>query len=487
MNLTIDDKNQNINEIFGDDDDDDDDDNNDNNNDKIKGNDHENIDSNESGKGLRDDVSVDSTIQIVDSKKKLKTDYLTYYAKTHNSNFYIVLTIEDTDRFNSIIENIFNNNQSRFSIISEITESFKLEFMQFKIIIQYLPNKYSLVKPDGLCGVRAIYMNYKFVQRKSIYPPPTDVDLTNEDEYYDFFNWLKSKYEIAIKFQTDFKKFLHDHRAIKDWTDPEFLQGINRLPCQHLYDVFNVEYFEKSPLNFKKIHPYKSSWNYDTLLKFIDWYERLNAFVIAERSYDQVKKLRKHDKFVDDKLWYSSEYNRYLLGNDDYNILTFSKQMAFDINLSYDYILLMEEIQERRDLCIFTDDALNLKLVNLSYNDIYNMLFHVSGHHKFGVVHIHDHFFPVDLPNDLHTVNELMNEIAKKIVNDYCLKTNLNDTAIINSDTMINVIQKFNTALPKYKIEMNKKTVLIEKQKKQIEKLKHEVTELKQKLKNKKK
>ncbi len=69
MNLTIDDKNQNINEIFGDDDDDDDDDNNDNNNDKIKGNDHENIDSNESGKGLRDDVSVDSTIQIVDSKK----------------------------------------------------------------------------------------------------------------------------------------------------------------------------------------------------------------------------------------------------------------------------------------------------------------------------------------------------------------------------------------------------------------------------------
>jgi hypothetical protein len=51
---------------------------------------------------------------------------------------------------------------------------------------------------------------------------------------------------------------------------------------------------------------------------------------------------------------------------------------------------------------------------------------------------------------------QLINEIAKKIVNDYCVK-NDNHRKHIHSDTMINVMKTYNNTLPKYKKDIKKK------------------------------
>ena len=138
--LTIDDRcdqSKNLTEIFGDDHDDDDDD-----------------------KGDVASVSSDK-VTIVDSNKKEKSNGIIFYAKD-NSDLYIILTIQDPHKYNTILEEIFNNSDSMYDIINKITESFKdIELIQFKVILTHNKRNYNKVKPDGLCGVRAIYMNHK--------------------------------------------------------------------------------------------------------------------------------------------------------------------------------------------------------------------------------------------------------------------------------------------------------------------------------------
>jgi hypothetical protein len=102
---------------------------------------------------------------------------------------------------------------------------------------------------------------------------------------------------------------------------------------------------------------------------------------------------------------------------DDYDIISFSGQTEFENNLSSDYLVLLDEIHYRKDLCIFTDNVYDLKLVSLSYKEMLEMFF--NNIPKFGVLNDRNHFYPINLPNDITTFNNIIQEISnyKKIIN----------------------------------------------------------------------
>ncbi len=86
-----------------------------------------------------------------------------------------------------------------------------------------------MIKPDGLCGLRVIFMYKKFIQctEKQEYPllKDCDVDLTIENNYNEFFNWIKSKYDVAVKVMEDLRQF-----CIINKIEPHFASGHANLP-----------------------------------------------------------------------------------------------------------------------------------------------------------------------------------------------------------------------------------------------------------------
>jgi hypothetical protein len=229
-------------------------------------------------------------------------------------------------------------------------------------------------------------------------------------------------------------------------------------------------------------HPFKKyQWNYTSLLSFIEWYKNFINYVLNNRTYAIVRKQKVKEQFLPFEHWFNADYTRYLCSHENFDILNFTYEMLFenvDETINSDYIMLNEETQIRNDLCIFMDSVYNTKMLNLYYDDIVNILF--KDNEKFGVIFQGSHFYPIDIPNDRNVINNLITDLAKKIINDYCINNNENQN--IYSDIMINEVKKFNTTLPKLN-EYKKKN---RKYEQEIKSLKEKIKDLRIKLKKKK-
>jgi len=161
---------------------------------------------------------IEKKIKIIDRFNNEKDKSLVYYAKTISNNIYLILTINESKIYLNLIKQIMENVTNVEQRIIDITNTFTNNYINFKLVIKYINNNYDLIKPDGLCGLRVIYMYKKYIESgKTVMK---DVNLKNEIEYAEFFSWLHNKNLIAITFQNSFLEFVNN---LGENGDPDFI------------------------------------------------------------------------------------------------------------------------------------------------------------------------------------------------------------------------------------------------------------------------
>ena len=299
-------------------------------------------------------------IAILESEDKHKSNKLSvFYGLSKNNKLHVILKIPDLANAYKVVEN-----NTLFTDETVTTEK-AIEFITFmmdalgygmcmNIVTEYNNNNYNMVKPDGLCGLRAIYMCRKYLENKSkgntINIGQCDVDLTKENEYNDFFGWIKGKYNYAMNVLEDFRKYCATKKFLDDFASNKIL-----YPEGDHDDI--VESYKKTNTCI-----YKNFWNHRFLYDFIKWYKSFETFIKKNRNFNQ----KYNGLFIKKQLWFDSTYTMFMCYNENFNVLLFTKQPIHIENPNYnsDYFNLQNTLSTNQNLAILSECTLKNTLFN---------------------------------------------------------------------------------------------------------------------------
>ena len=445
-------------------------------------------------------------IVIIESENHSISNQLTvFYGVSTMKNLHLVFKINNLEGVYQQIElnNLFTDQTLDTKGAITYVDS-ALDFFDttatVNLLIEFNDDYYKLIKPDGLCGLRAIYMCRKYLELKNkgqdIEYHKCDVDLSKESEYNDFFYWIKSKYDYAIRVLEDFRKYCVTNKVLDD-----FATNKTYIPSND-HDLIIKEY--------KKNCIYKMEWNHHILYEFINWYNLFDAHIKKYRKFNQIKNLRV--AFLKRELWFDSTYTPFMCFNENFDLLLFTKQPISIENPNYnsDYYNLQELLLSNNKLAILSETTASSTLFNFRSFILEDIL---NGSKKlFGIFFGGDHFYPIDLPS-IESYEQARYQIATNIIFDYITHKNMvkklyddnfNDkihkltvdniptiTKVVNSkyekkiDNYIKEIKKKEKENNNYKSLIIKKNLEIEKLKKtnqiKIQKLTEEIEKLKRK------
>jgi hypothetical protein len=436
----------------------------------------------------------DDFIKILNDPNDYEIPYHIFYAKKENPNLHLILRNSNyLELYKFIDKNIFSDDISNNinEAIKYLAESFCVfKEIKFQLLLQYNKDESRLVKSDGLCGFRVIFMFHKYVnniKNKNTSTTETvelvDVDLTNEMEYNEFFEWIRSKYKIAIKELENIKTF-----CIKNKIEDKFTTNEEKYPK-------NEETMESYKKDVSNSCLYRNEFSHKSLFEFIEWYHKFEKFIKDDRSYETIKNNNYSGLLLPQKLWFDANWSKFMCFNEDFSLLIFTNTLLEFKNPLYnvDYFNLQDLISTTKNLSILTMTNVNMIQFNFDYYELINLFKNSHSKFRFGIYFSGDHFYPITLPSELDFY-EVFLDISKHVIHQYLIdneKINTLDnvTLVENFSTLNNnmskiskVTKSFEAKIKNYEKVITDKNKLLNEKNKKIQQLKIKLRKLKKKV-----